>query len=144
VTTDYATLAYSSAGVPLWTNRYNGPANGDDVPLTKRSLALGPDGSVHVTGASDGDVSDGRIFDFATVKYTVSPGKPSMQITQTNAFVIISWPLTSLSFALEQTTDLTLPDSWSPTGQPAVTNAQEISVNLPSTAGHRFFRLKSR
>ena len=27
---DYATIAYSSAGVALWTNRYNGPGNGDD------------------------------------------------------------------------------------------------------------------
>ena len=27
---DYATIKYSSAGVPLWTNRYNGPGNGDD------------------------------------------------------------------------------------------------------------------
>ena len=26
---DIATLKYSNAGVPLWTNRYNGPANGD-------------------------------------------------------------------------------------------------------------------
>ena len=24
---DYATIAYSGAGVPLWTNRYNGPGN---------------------------------------------------------------------------------------------------------------------
>ena len=28
---DYATIAYSGAGVPLWTNRYNGPGNGDDL-----------------------------------------------------------------------------------------------------------------
>jgi hypothetical protein len=41
VTRDIATIAYSNAGVPLWTNRYNGPANGDDVPLTKQLLALG-------------------------------------------------------------------------------------------------------
>ena len=27
---DYATIAYSGAGVPLWTNRYNGPGNSDD------------------------------------------------------------------------------------------------------------------
>jgi hypothetical protein len=28
---DYATIAYSEAGVALWTNRYNGPANTGDV-----------------------------------------------------------------------------------------------------------------
>ena len=74
VTTDIATVAYSNAGVPLWTNRYNGPANGDDIPLTKRSLALSPDGSVYVAGISDGDYSRDQfpIHDFVTIKYAVS------------------------------------------------------------------------
>src|SRR6185436_2372599 len=31
---DYATIAYSSAGVPLWTNRFNGPGNNDDTVQT--------------------------------------------------------------------------------------------------------------
>ena len=35
-TSDIVTVAYSNGGVPLWTNRYDGPANGDDVPLTNR------------------------------------------------------------------------------------------------------------
>src|SRR6185436_19405059 len=26
-TTDFATIAYSGTGVPLWTNRYHGPGN---------------------------------------------------------------------------------------------------------------------
>lgn len=142
-TSDYVTLAYSSAGVALWTNRYNGPANGDDIPLTKRSLVLGPDGGVHVTGASDGDSSDGRAFDFATVKYVALPDAPSLSITRTNALVIISWPLTTLNFQLQVTTNLALPNSWSPVGQPAVTNAGELSIDLPATVGNRFFRLKS-
>ncbi len=30
INVDYATIKYSSAGVPLWTNRYSGPANGED------------------------------------------------------------------------------------------------------------------
>jgi hypothetical protein len=46
---DYATIKYSSAGVPLWTNRYNGPGNGDDY-----AYAVAVDGSnnVIVTGFS--------------------------------------------------------------------------------------------
>jgi hypothetical protein len=71
---DYATIKYSSAGAPLWTNRYNGPANGDDRPGTRSCLAIGLDGAVVVTGASDGDFSSSMIYDFATVKYiSVSP-----------------------------------------------------------------------
>jgi hypothetical protein len=50
---DYATIAYSGAGVPLCTNRYNGTG--------MSSLAIGSDGAVYVAGTSDDD--------FATVKY---------------------------------------------------------------------------
>ncbi len=53
--------------------RYNGPANGDDSPLGQQSLALGPHGSVFVTGASDGNYGAGIIEDFATVKYISGP-----------------------------------------------------------------------
>jgi hypothetical protein len=34
---EYATIKYSSAGVPLWTNLYGGPAKGNDYPV---ALAL--------------------------------------------------------------------------------------------------------
>ena len=30
---DFATIKYSSAGTPVWTNRYNGAGNGDDFAL---------------------------------------------------------------------------------------------------------------
>src|SRR5262245_51198141 len=65
---DVATIKYSHAGVQLWTNRYNGPGNGDD-----RASALAVDGSgnVFVTGASFSGSSD----DFATIKYS-SAGVP--------------------------------------------------------------------
>jgi uncharacterized delta-60 repeat protein len=65
---DYTTFEYSNTGIPLWTNHYNGPANRQDQPKTKRSLAIGPDGGVYVTGSSDSDQT-GSSFDFATVKY---------------------------------------------------------------------------
>jgi 3-isopropylmalate dehydratase small subunit len=66
---DYATIKYSSAGVPLWTNRYNGPGNSSDL-----AYALAVDGSnnVIVTGYSMGS---GSSYDYATIQYS-SAGVP--------------------------------------------------------------------
>jgi len=61
---DYATIAYSNAGVPLWTNRYNGPGNGDDISF---ALTLDGEGNVFVTGSSAGT---GTSYDYATLAYS--------------------------------------------------------------------------
>jgi hypothetical protein len=59
---DSVTIAYSGAGVALWTNRYSGPYTGSDLP--KPSLAIGSDDVAYVT------TSAGRFnSDFVTVKY---------------------------------------------------------------------------
>jgi hypothetical protein len=61
---DYATVAYSNAGIPLWTNRFNGSGNGDD-----RATAIETDknGNVFVTGSSTNNSSG---YDFITVAYS--------------------------------------------------------------------------
>lgn len=61
---DYATIKYSGAGAPLWTNRYIGPLNYDD---STRALAVDGSGNVFVTGESYG--SDGYT-DYATFMYS--------------------------------------------------------------------------
>ena len=53
---DYYTAKYAAAdGALLWEKRYSGPDNGDDRAGGSRSLALGPNGMVAVTGSSSGD-----------------------------------------------------------------------------------------
>src|SRR5260221_7001228 len=46
---DYLTIKYSSAGAPLWTNRYNGPGNDIDVAS---AVAIDGSNNVIVTGYS--------------------------------------------------------------------------------------------
>src|SRR5262249_20341426 len=50
---------YSSAGTPLWTNRYNGPENYDDRPT---GLAVDGGGNVIVTGSTPSH--------YTTIKYS--------------------------------------------------------------------------
>jgi hypothetical protein len=67
---DFATLAYSSAGVPFWTNRYNGPGHGYDMAA---AMAVDSSGNVFVTGRSLGN---GTSVDYATIKYSSSIPQP--------------------------------------------------------------------
>jgi len=50
----------------------------------------------------------------------------------------------ALRIQFQETTNLSLANSWSPVAQPAVTNAGQISVTIPTTVGRMFFRLKSQ
>ena len=58
---DYLTIKYTATGLPLWTNRYNGPGNGLDAA---QSLAVDDAGNAYITGQSLGGN-----FDYATLKY---------------------------------------------------------------------------
>ncbi|MBI3851467.1 MAG: SBBP repeat-containing protein [Verrucomicrobia bacterium] len=87
---DYATIAYSSAGVALWTNLYNGPGDdngpGNDYDQAK-GVAVDASGNVYVTGQSLGS---GTNYDYATIKYLPVPllsilsVRPTAQFPATN------------------------------------------------------------
>ena len=63
---DYATIKYSNAGAPIWTNRFDGAANRDDRP---KALAVDAHGNVFVAGYS---INAAGNTDFATFKYTAT------------------------------------------------------------------------
>ena len=59
---DYATVKYSSVGIPLWTNFFNGMGNGKDFA---NALAVDKGGNIYVTGYS---TSIGGDQDYATIQ----------------------------------------------------------------------------
>jgi hypothetical protein len=104
---DYATIKYSSAGVPLWTNRYNGPGNSTD---SASAVAVDRSGNVIVTGPSYGTKGD---VDFATIKYICvpSPVVTGLQLTNGAFHIRVEDVLQPGTLVLEASTNLA---GWSP------------------------------
>ena len=92
---DVITLAYSRTGVPLWTNRYDGPANGYDQVWTKQSLALLPGGVVVAIDVESDLTRQGGGHDFALVKYLNAFPPPSSAVAalpvQAGPTISVSW-----------------------------------------------------
>jgi hypothetical protein len=63
---NFVTVKYAANGVAVWTNRYNGPANGSDLP---RAMTVDKAGGVYVTGTSSSGGTSFSALDCATVKY---------------------------------------------------------------------------
>lgn len=64
---DYLTVAYSSTGARLWTNRYTGPVSGLHAA---RAIAVDSSGNVFVTGFSASSSFSPFNYDYSTVKYS--------------------------------------------------------------------------
>lgn len=65
---DYITMKYNStSGDTIWTRRYNGTANGDDMAL---ECALDDSGNIFVTGVSFNGLNN----DYVTIKYRADNG----------------------------------------------------------------------
>ena len=135
---EFATIAYTTGGVALWTNRYSTPFGGDSKPLTSHSMAVPSSGSVVVVGAGNSSYT-GANGDYATVKYVVVPSL-DISLTTTNT-ALVYWPYPSADFSLEQNTDLNTATWTTPPETISSNSTLKYIVANPPT-GKRFFRLR--
>jgi hypothetical protein len=133
---DYATIAYSEAGVPLWTNRYDG-RNGPDGAS---AMTVDSSGNVFVTGASSGTNGAGR-YDFATIKYS-SAIPPSLAISHTTTNTMaVSWPSPTTGFTLQQSANGFAALNWSNVLATPSDDGTTRTVIVNPPTGNQFYRL---
>jgi hypothetical protein len=123
---DYGTVAYSGAGAPLWTRRYNGSGNGDDGAF---GIAVDNNGNVFVTGYSDAGSTN---YDYVTIKYSSSITLVPLKFQKLNNQLVLSW--TNANFILQNAPSVTGPFANIPGATSPYTNSL--------TAPQQYFRLK--
>lgn len=73
-----------------------------------------------------------------------TPDGPTLTIQCVGNSVILSWPLTADEWALHETPTIAGTSVfWSPVAQACTTNANTISVTVPSPDGVKFYRLQN-
>ncbi|HWQ90102.1 MAG TPA: SBBP repeat-containing protein [Clostridia bacterium] len=135
---DFLTIAYSTTGTPLWTNRYNSPHNLADVPMNSRSLVLAGNGAPIVIGQSKSIHGSSTNYDFALVQFVSVPTAVSIlqKSTGTNELVFSGMPETEyitqfstnvlLGPWLDFSTNTAAPDSFWKLNDCTATNASRF------------------
>jgi hypothetical protein len=104
----YFTIAYSSSGILLWTNQYDGQLGGNNYHPRNSCLAIGPDGGIYVTGASQATHAGVTSYDYATIKYLPAP---DIRFTGLDPLPDATWRLTltaptNVGYRLEASSNL--------------------------------------
>lgn len=95
----------SSSGTLIWEHRYNGSANGGDSIPNSRSLAIGEEGTIAITGWSDGDPGSATKADYLTASYREVFTGISIEMIQWGAQIKFLGTPGHL-YNIERTTDL--------------------------------------
>jgi hypothetical protein len=131
---DIVTIKYDTDGSQLWVQRYNGPANGDDIGT---GIVLDGKGGVYVTGYS---ATTNGGTEFVTIKYLDQPsvGQPQKRSDGNFQFQLNSWVGTTNT--VESSSNLT---TWSALTSVVVTNVPMPFVDLgASNFPTRFYRVR--
>jgi hypothetical protein len=131
---DYALIAYSNAGIPLWTNRYSGPAVRADY-LT--DIAVDTSGKVFVTGSS---ANTNNISDYATLAYSRTAPELNVVHTVTNT-IVISWPSPSVGYTLQQNTNGIATTNWISVATSPTDDGTSRTVIVTPLTENQFYRL---
>ena len=128
---DYYTAKYAATdGALLWERRYDSPTHGNDF-VGSRGLAIGPDGTIAVTGSSGGDVT--------TVVFREH--LRALSIERAPGGVRIRMPVVGgLHYELQRATSLTGPWSTVTSLSPEVNGMAEY-VDSPVNVAAAFYRL---
>jgi hypothetical protein len=127
---DYLTIAYSGAGMPLWTNRYSGPRNPDD---RASALTVSPEGAIYVTGTSGGD--------YATIKYITSQLSIGPLLSGAPNANLSLWAAPNSSWTIQRALELS--GAWTNVGTIVTdTNGFGLLQDAPRPTGRAFYRAR--
>jgi uncharacterized delta-60 repeat protein len=101
------------------------------------SIAVQPDANVLISG--DFIAVNGTVRPYAARLYGGDVAQ-SLNITRTAGAITLSWPPSATGFVLEQSSTTTV--VWSQVALPCGTNANVISVSVPSSSGNKFYRVR--
>ena len=119
-------------------------------------FAFGPAGSAGTGGvfAASGSIDPIGAGNLAGGSYTLEGSllsvvgdvplvnPPLLSLTHVNGSTIISWPLPSADFILEQAATFSGAPAWSRVDLPCQTNGARVCITLPTPAGNMFYRLR--